>query len=372
MTRTSFILAIAGAPLILGAQDTSRTRAPAPPPPPRLELSGVMFANYQSGGPRNARAQNRFDVERVYLTVYAPAGDRVSIRFTSDIFVQRDSTRDAFYRGWSMRAKYAWLQYELMRPRPSGATVVMRAGLIHTPIAEYEETFFLRYISGGSTELAGFFSTADAGIATSWMLPKKRGELYLSIVNGNGYTSRETDRFKDFGGRLSITPFGAGPSSSLWTTLSLTPWYYKGWKASTAGATAGDARRKDRYGFFAGVRDPRLRAGIQLGRRTEENDVTGSTIPVQIQGSVTSAFIAAKPGALADPKKPGPIALVLRTDFVRPDDRTDARHRLLIAGVQFDLSTRASMSFDMQVNRPLSGSTAPDTRIGFLHLLANF
>lgn len=374
MHRLSFVL-IALLPGIAEAQDSSRTQRDTVPRPTAsvrsgIDLSGVLFASYQTGGPPNDRAQNRFDIERVYLTFLAPAGDRVSVRFTTDIYVQRDSTRDGYYRGWAMRAKYAWLQYQLMKPRRSGAAAVVRLGLVHTPIAEYEEGFFLRYVSPGSLET--FFQTADAGAGGLWTLPSRRGEVYVSVLNGNGYTSRETDRFKDYGARVSLTPLADRGSGSVWSTLSITPWYYKGYRASTAAATLNAARQKDRYGLFAGVRDPRLRLGLQLARRAEEIDLAGSPAPREITGAITSAFIVAKPLALSRPKNPGPAAVIFRMDAVRPDLDTKASYRLLIAGLQLDLSSRAAMSLDVQTQTPRDGSTALSTRRAFLHLLANF
>lgn len=376
MRRRSIVLLIV-LPSVIAAQDAAPARRdttprPAPGAPSGPEISGVLFANFQTGGASGDRAQNRFDVERVYITVAAPAGDRVSVRFTTDVYVQRDSTRDAFYRGWTVRAKYAWLQYQLMKPRPSGAAGVVRIGLVHTPIAEYEESFFLRYVSAGSLDPAGYFQTADAGIGSAWTLPSRRGELYLAVLNGNGYSSRETDRFKDFGARLSLTPLARRGLSSLWSTLSLTPWYYKGYRASTAAATRDASRQKDRYGFFAGVRDPRLRLGMQLARRVDEVDIAGSPSPRDVTGSVASVFVVAKPLALADPKHPGRTSVILRMDAVRPDVDAAPSYRFLIAGLQLDLSDRAALSLDVQTQTPRSGSSAADTRRGFVHLLANF
>lgn len=354
-----------------GAQDTSRTRATPPAPQPKVDISGVIFANFQSGGTRANREQNRFDVERVYLNFQAPAGDRMSVRFTSDLYVQRDSTRDQFYRGWTLRAKYAWLQYDLLRPRPSGAAAVVRLGLVHTPIAEYEEGFFLRYVSAGSLEPAGFFSTADGGLGTLVTLPSQRGELYFAILNGPGYTSREVDRFKDFGARLSLTPFASRGTGSFWSSLSLTPWFYKGRRASTAASSVGDARRRDRYGFFAGLRDPRLRAGLMLARRSDESETAPGT-PVATSGSVVSVFTVAKPWALVDPGHPGRAGVILRVDQVRPDVDAAPHARFLIAGLQYEVNPRSAVSLDMQLSRPRDGSRIADSRTGYLHLVANF
>ena len=87
---------------------------PAPPKPvtPQLDFSGVVFGNYQYQGAAGAtKGQNKFDVERAYLTFKMPAGEHASIRVTGDLFQQTSSPSDAYYKGWVLRAKYAYLQY---------------------------------------------------------------------------------------------------------------------------------------------------------------------------------------------------------------------------------------------------------------------
>ena len=46
-------------------------------------FSGVLYLNYQYGGPTNANSANRFDVDRAYLNFRASAGSRDSIRVTA-------------------------------------------------------------------------------------------------------------------------------------------------------------------------------------------------------------------------------------------------------------------------------------------------
>jgi hypothetical protein len=94
---------------------TAKTPAAAQPAAPTFAFSGLIFANYQYGGARGNRSTNRFDVERAYLNFRARPAERDSIRVTADVFQQRDTTRDAYYRGWAFRAKYAYLQHEFLR-----------------------------------------------------------------------------------------------------------------------------------------------------------------------------------------------------------------------------------------------------------------
>src|SRR3982750_2857078 len=74
-----------------------------------------------------------------------------------------------------------------------------------------------------------------SGVATLWTLPNKLGEFYATVVNGPGYTSRETDRFKDYAARLSITPL-SGSTNKVIKTFALTGWTYVGAVASSFAA----------------------------------------------------------------------------------------------------------------------------------------
>ena len=114
---------IAVSPFLLAAQGPAQARPdttkppvdtqprasqPAPAPALPFEFSGILYANYQYGGTKGNRGVNRFDVERAYLTFRATPGERFSVRVTADLYQQRDTTRDQYYRGWALRAKYAY------------------------------------------------------------------------------------------------------------------------------------------------------------------------------------------------------------------------------------------------------------------------
>ena len=64
----------------------------------------------QAGGNKGNRSVDRFDVDRAYLNFRATPGEHFAIRITADVYQQRDTTRDQYYRGWALRAKYAYVR----------------------------------------------------------------------------------------------------------------------------------------------------------------------------------------------------------------------------------------------------------------------
>jgi hypothetical protein len=381
--RKSAILLVASisGPVLAAAQQPAAAPPPAPAPTYPFDFSGVIYTSLQSGGARGARAQNRFELDRAYLTFRAPAGDNVGIRVTADIYQQRDSTKDGFYRGWAFRAKYAYVQYDFLRGVGTELKANARLGMLHTPIIDYEEQFWPRGLSQVAIEQAGFQSSADMGAATTVTLPNHHGEVYAVVNNGAGYGSRETDRFKDYAGRVSITPLANG--HSFFRTLTLSPWYSKGYAASAFAAQKGTVlpvsagQQKDRYGFFAALKDPRITLGSQLAWRKdaiETADTTVATAPTVTTrtGSVLSLYTIAKPLTFVSAGPNWPLAVVLRWDRVRVDTGKDPYQTFVIAGLQYELSKKATVTLDYQDGEPKKGSTAADTRTLFVHVIANF
>lgn len=347
--------------------------APNPAAPP-FKFSGTLFANYQYHTDPATRNQNKFDLERAYLTFMAPAGDRASVRVTADVFQQTAPGNDGYYKGWVVRAKYAYLQYDFLKTAEWSA--VARGGIVHTAVIDHEENFWPRWIGLTPFERAGYFSSADAGLATIVTLPGKLGEFYGSIVNGPGYASRETDRFKDLNARITLTPLSTSGIPIL-HTLDLSLWAYRGATASkfaSGGAgqvgAVGQGLTRDRWGVFAGVRDPRLTAAIDYGQRTDGYE-SGANTPLSPRtvadssGRLLSAYAVAKPFEL-------PLGVIARYDRVTPNTGSTAGYDVVIAGLSWDITNKAAFSIDYQEQTPRSGFGITPTRTWFAHWVANF
>lgn len=379
-----FVSVIVAAALLtraIHAQTPDTTQRAQPAKTPQLEFSGVLYANWAYRTDRDARAQNRFDLERAYLTFRMPAGNRASVRVTADVFQNTSTPGDAFYRGWAFRAKYAFLQYDALRS-PNGLSATARLGMLQTVVIEHVESFWPRWLSKTAVELNGFFQSADLGLATHVGLPNKVGEIYATVTNGPGYTSRETDRFKDAAARLTITPFAN--ASGLVQNAAISVWGYKGAIASrfVSGGTGqvgpvAEGLQRDRWGVFAGLRDRRVTLGAEFAQRIEEGELGNNTPAsprsvIDSTSTLVSAFAIVRPLELIAPETRSPLAAVARYDRARLSDDAGPATRLIIAGLIWDLNSRVSMSADFQQALPRDGAPGSPTKTWFAHFVASF
>lgn len=340
-----------------------------------------MFANYQYRLDRGtARAANKFDVERIYLNFRMPAGERASVRVTTDLFQQTRSGSDQYYRGWVLRAKYAYFQYDYLKR--GGLTAVARLGLVHNVFIDHDESFWPRWVGTVAADRHGYFSSSDAGLVTLVTFPEKRGEFYATLVNGPGYTSRETDRFKDYAARLTLTPFAASQTGFL-RGLALTGWAYKGARGSRFAAGGaeqvgpiGSSLTRDRWGVFAAVKDPRLTVAAQYARRQDEGELGENTAlspraVTDSSGSLVSAYAMARV-LRGGGKVPRPLHLLARLDRVTSNRSSGDRHHLAVGGLVWDFTRAASLSLDYQELLPERGSAVTPSKTLFLHLVARY
>jgi hypothetical protein len=380
-----------------GTQPAQPATAPQPAAPSPLSFSGVIFGSYNyqlPTTPNQLRNQNNnsFVVDRAYLTFRMAAGDRTSIRITTDVFQSADSTSNAY----TVRAKYAFLQYEAPK-MANGAQVTGRIGILHNVVIDHMENFWPRYLSQASTERAGYFSSADVGLAALVTLPNKWGEIYANVVNGPGYTTRERDRFKDFAVRLTLTPLLNTSSSSLLQTFTITAWGYKGATASAfvnGGAgqvgAVGEALDRSRAGIFVGIRDPKLIVGGELAQRhdggeTGLNTAVAPRVETTTTGRMLSGVTLVRPFAFANASGKSPFGVVARYDRVTPTVSTTGfatapsssnAYHTLIAGLFYDLSQKAQIALDYQESLASDNgvSNAPPSQGKgyYAHFVVNF
>jgi hypothetical protein len=395
--RSVLAVTLAGATLlVLLATSATPARAQGDGGRRTVELSGVLFGNYQyhvepgtnPAEDQQVRAgaeQNQFVLDRAYVTVRATAGSRASVRVTSDLYRGGD--------GYQLRLKYGYLDYRFLER--GQASAFARLGMLPGIMIEHEESYWPRWVAQAPLDRAAFFPSADLGLAVGVTLPGQFGELYAQVVNGQGYQNvgASDDRFKDYAARVTLRPFANLTPATL-RSLVVSPWYYRGDSASIFGpnsALAGvpgylgpvaEGRRRDRFGIFVGWDDPRLTAGLSVGRR--ESDVEGgantAASPVtvtRLSEKLVAGFAVVRPLAFIDGDSThrSPLAVVLRYDRDDVDTDTPGRTHFVVAGLAYDLTPNVSLALDYQETLPEKGLPAArsNTRqIYFAHFQAKF
>ncbi|NUO62476.1 MAG: hypothetical protein HOQ11_03120 [Gemmatimonadaceae bacterium] len=373
VSRSLIALAIA-APATLAAQQPAQTSTTTTVSMP-IEFSGLLFPQFIYGGPKGngTRSANQFQLERAYLTAKAKIADRTSIRLTSDIF------RPGAGAGYTMRAKYAFVQYDYWMNNQGfmGTNAQARLGMQQTVIIEQDESFWPRYIAKTAVERAGFFSASDLGLSTT--IGNKRGEVFAMVSNGPGYAQPEVDRFKDWQFRLTVNPIGNVMATG--GGLLISPWYYKGTVQS--GLRPAEGRKHDRYGVLAGWKSPVFTLGGQVAKSTNENEAlnAGNVVTTDRSTSLVTVYTVLKPLAMMSATGSKAWGVVLRYDKLSGDngyvpnagDFAPLDGHFLVAGLTRDVNSRLSLALDYQQGSP-EGVAAPnlDTRTYNLHASVAF
>ncbi len=401
------VSAIAMAPALSVAQQAPGAVTPA------LDFSGVVFGSYGYRTDSAAKASlgganpNQFTVDRAYLTFKMPAGDNGQIRITTDIYQNTNNAQNSYYAGWTVRLKYAYLQYTgLKNAVGDGSSVTGRIGILHTVVVDHEEGFWPRYLNNTALEKNGFFSSADGGAAGLLTLPNRWGEIYGTITNGPGYGSYDKDRFKDVAARVSLTPLAHDKNmNAILKTFTISPWAYKGWVASSfAAGGAGqvgpgtngaitDGLQHDRYGVFAGLKERRLTAGAEWAERRDGGEHGANTnasprTAFDSTGQLLDGFIVARPFELLNPAQKSALSLVGRFDHFTPNTSPTATnyagatpaYNFWVLGASYDVNQKITLALDWQkvtgTNFPTPTGTnlraSPGNSSVFLHFRATF
>jgi hypothetical protein len=237
----------------------------------------------------------------------------------------------------------------------------VRAGALQTVAIEHIETFWPRWMGTASVERFGYFSSADVGVSTQVNFPKKRGEVYAVWTNGNGYANPESDRFKSYAARLTLTPL-AGGKHGIWTTLTLSPWldinrgaskFVQG-GAGQVGAV-GEGLTKNRFGIWTGIKDPRLVLAAGYSQRIDDTESGANTAAsprrvTEVTGRLVSGLMVVRPMQLADSASKSPLSFLLRYDAITPNTDASPSNHLFEGSLIVDLTRnrRAQLALDYQ------------------------
>lgn len=296
-------------------------------------VGGQVFSyfSYTANNGIEGRDVNRFDFERLYLTVKGAAFNNVKYQMTTDIF--RNAAAGSYYSGLSVRLKFAYLDYA---PTPS---VSIKAGMIAGPWTGFIDGYWkYRGISPSFVDRNGYYASADLGLSAQYQLPSGFGDVSAFILNGSGYAAPEANRFKDVAARITLSPFQGIPVAK---NLTLAGYGYKGANQSVTGR----ALQRDRAGVLAGYADAYVSAYAEADRRWDapshpDTVVTGNGL--SFFGEIKAPFESIR----------NTVALVLRYDIAEPNiSKGGDMTRFAIVGLSYRISEKCQFVLDRQVQQ---------------------
>jgi hypothetical protein len=301
-----------------------------------VKLSGVIYTYYQfTTYGVDGNNFNKFDLDRVYLTAKANLTDNTRLQFTTDVYRQTDTSKNAFYPGVAIRVKFAYAEYL------PASDFAVRIGMIPTHWQGFVDGLWkYRVLIANITDntRAGYTASADLGASATYTLPSKLGEVFFGIYNGAGYSSPEANRFKDFAVRATLTPLASQP-------LTVAAYYYKGGNESKIKQYLG----KDRWGALISYAYQGVTVGVDYNEKRDQGKPSNITLEDTIQtGKAISFFGEAKSpfeGFL------GSLALLWRLDYIDANS-TVGRDigRYSIVGISWKASDKLTFILDRQTN----------------------
>lgn len=322
-----------------------------------ISFGTTIFGNYSyTIDGIEGKDANKFDLERVYFTLKAQPSDDVKVQVTTDIY--RNAGSGSYYNGMSVRLKFGFIDYS-----PISALSV-KFGMIPGPWnGSVEQQWKYRGVAATASDKYGYFATADLGASVTYTLPEKFGEVAAYILNGEGFTNPESNRFKDYVVRATLTPF---PANDLLKSFTVGGYSYIG----TTGSKR--ALKKHRFGGLIGYSYSIASVGAEYNIRKD-----APTNPDTVfSGNVFSVFGEVK--APFEPVK-NKLSLIWRYDVSEPNESKGRDMlRFYVLGLAYKVSDKLTVVFDRQdliaegkTIRQTAGTFTDKDKRWFLHTILN-
>jgi hypothetical protein len=157
-------------------------------------------------------SKNTFYLDRAYINIKASLTPQINARVTPDItsVVDQNGVTQFTYQ-----AKYAFVDYNPLALE-DGTSLTFEVGVLPNYWINNVERYYgwrgvqktltdygwtTSAVKSGNTitrKTGSYFSSADLGLTAKFTFPQKYADLYVAVLNGNGYKNLSFDnRFKD-------------------------------------------------------------------------------------------------------------------------------------------------------------------------------
>lgn len=299
-------------------------------------------------------SKNTFYIDRAYIDLKAVLSPQIKARLTPDFYSFTDGSGKTQY---AYQVKFAYAEYTPLSSE-NGTSLSFALGVFPNQWVPIMDKYWgYRFVSKTLTDYpwvtatvksgntiskttSTYFPTADLGLTAKFTLPDKYADLYVAVVNGNGFRNLSFDnRFKD----VQITGFIYPLSKYLSkkaekykkagklrldgiSDLTLGGFFYSG-KLDKGENYAGAQFQRNRFGGMLSAKYSFKKAGfVKLGgefsvQKNEDPATLTSSTSVTTDARGISAFMEFNPPVESLNEK---LSFIARYDVFDPNTTDDA------------------------------------------------
>lgn len=302
------------------------------------KIEGRGFFNYSYDLAPEGSDLQKFEADRLYVTLKENLEDTISVKVTLDLNYASKATETNVR---NMMVKYMYIQFaDIMG---SGVSVI--AGIQDTPWIGYIDGIAgLRYMIKSLMDIEGVQSSSDLGVGVKATLLDKIIEIHGIFSNGEGYKKLDTNRYKEGSIRLTVSPLGELVKLSGFTMYGI---------ESDNGNWVED--EKIAYAGSLAVKYEFLTASFEcLGSVYQTSPTDQKKIDIGYSTLLK-----------ADVDK---FSFIGRYDVQNRDKSTTTKgYARLIVGISYKISEKVTIAIDNQIKQN-QDKIAPRENIGYVHL----
>ena len=299
-------------------------------------------------------SKNTFYIDRAYIDLKAILSPQIKARLTPDFYSFTDGSGKTQY---AYQIKFAYAEYTPLTTE-NGTSLSFTLGVSPNQWAPNIDKYWgYRFVARTLTDYpwvsaavksgntvtkttSTYFSTADLGLTAKFTLPDKYADLYVAVVNGNGFRNLNFDnRFKDVQVTAYIYPLSKYLTKKTEkykkagklrldgiSDLTLGGFYYSG-KLDKGENYAGAQYQRNRFGGMLSAKYNFKKAGfVKLGgefsvQKNEDPATLTSYTSITTDARGVSAFMEFNPPVESLKEK---LSFIARYDVFDPNTTDDA------------------------------------------------
>lgn len=171
-------------------------------PLPKMQFKVTSFLGYSYDLTDAAKDKNSFEVSRFYLYWLGDLVDNWKFRATLDAGVRNADSAATDRKDFKVLLKHGYISYAGFKD------IEIFFGLADLGwVGYWDGKYGRRYQGSIFVDREGYITSTDLGIGIKGSFFDKHLEYHLSLVNSEGWTTPEANKYKSFNGRITFNPF---------------------------------------------------------------------------------------------------------------------------------------------------------------------